>query len=103
MLGPIVRINPNEIHINDPTFYDKLYNFDVNLDKDPLFTRELGYVKNLQATNPTALHKNRRAAFGLYFSRMQITKLEGLIHQYANRMCGSIIHESKKGGAVYLR
>ena len=32
-LGPIVRINHQEVHIDDPDFYDKLYNFNPQLDK----------------------------------------------------------------------
>jgi hypothetical protein len=32
-LGPIVRINHQEVHIDDLDFYDTLYNFNPQLDK----------------------------------------------------------------------
>lgn len=32
-LGPIVRINPNEVHINDPACVDTIYNFNPNVWK----------------------------------------------------------------------
>ena len=31
--GPIVRINPFELHIADPEYYDVLFNFDPQLEK----------------------------------------------------------------------
>ncbi len=31
--GPIVRVNPSELHIDDPSFYDQLYNFGPELDR----------------------------------------------------------------------
>jgi len=31
--GPIVRVNPFEIHIDDPDYYDALFNFDPHLEK----------------------------------------------------------------------
>jgi hypothetical protein len=88
-----VRINPHEIHINNPEFYDKLYNSDPKLNKDPLMVRELGMTKNIENTVPWSVHRSRRAAFGVFFSRKQIIQLEGLIHKYANKMSDFIRKE----------
>jgi hypothetical protein len=33
MTGPIVRINSFELSIDDPDFYDSLYNFNPHLEK----------------------------------------------------------------------
>ena len=36
--GPVVRITPDEIHIDDPTFYDVLFNPTDMVDKLPFLT-----------------------------------------------------------------
>ena len=41
--GPIVRINPSELHIDDPSYYDSLFNFDPHLEK-----RRFAVGKSLQ-------------------------------------------------------
>lgn len=40
MIGPIIRINPWEVHIDgraDPAFWDVLYSNSNKLDKDPWY------------------------------------------------------------------
>ena len=32
-LGPIVRVAPFELHIDDPEFYDRIFNFGSQFDK----------------------------------------------------------------------
>ena len=98
-----MRVNPHEIHVNEPEFYEKLYNFSPELDKDPLHAREIGMQHNIQGTAEFVIHKRRKAAFGVYFSRMQITRIEGLIHAYANKLCDAIRKQKAEEGTVLMR
>ena len=41
-LGPIVRINPWELHINDPEFFDHQYTMTPKLNKEPWYYNFLG-------------------------------------------------------------
>ncbi|KAF2773718.1 benzoate 4-monooxygenase cytochrome P450 [Teratosphaeria nubilosa] len=81
--GPIVRINPTQIHINDPDFLDEIYaSGKRKRNRDAWF--------NLSATDGPLgwstfqtvdhdVHRMRRAALSPFFSKRNIHLLEGLI------------------------
>jgi hypothetical protein len=78
--GPIVRVGPNELHVNDPSFYETLYNFETFLDRP-----EVNLV-NLQHSASFELHKVRRRAFEPYFSKQSVATLEPLIRSNADKL-----------------
>jgi len=93
--GPIVRINPHELHINDADFYDKLYNFDQQLDK-----RVYPGVENLQHTPSSSLHKIRRRNLEPFFSRQSVTKLEWLIREGVEKLLDRMREAQRSKGPI---
>ena len=98
-LGPIVRINPNEVHINDPEFYHKLYNFDPAWSKSPAMVA-LSMHRNIEMTLESGLHKKRRAPFEEFFSRKEITAVEERIRKFSDKLCDAIREAGKKREAI---
>ena len=74
--GPIVRIAPREIHINEPLFSEELYSFKAKLDRDYGVTRHFGMDDATVFTVSHDLHRLRRAALAPYFSRNMLLSSE---------------------------
>ncbi|KAK1850219.1 trichodiene oxygenase [Colletotrichum chrysophilum] len=92
--GPIVRINPDEVHCNDPEFVEAIYaNGAKKRNKSEMFVA--GFANDLRnggfGTVDHVHHKLRRAAASKYFSRTQIQKLEWVIHQHAQRLADKFL------------
>ncbi|KAI9748899.1 MAG: hypothetical protein M1835_001689, partial [Candelina submexicana] len=88
--GPIIRINPHEIHVSDPDFYDELYNF-KRFDKYEWHTRQFGHPLSSANTVTHQLHKSRRGSVASYFSRGMILRLEKEVIQKAvEKLCKRI-------------
>lgn len=86
--GPVVRITPHEIHVNDPDFFsDELFSFNAKLDRYPEATKQFGIPDSTLFTVPHELHKSRRAALAPFFSRSTITKLESVIRGKVEKLC----------------
>ncbi|KAL9122102.1 MAG: hypothetical protein Q9187_001347 [Circinaria calcarea] len=86
--GPIVRISPRELHIDDPDFYDQLFGSTLRLDKDPYVVGQFGQILSTQATESASLHRLRRAALSPFFSQAKVFQLQGVITNKIEKLCG---------------
>ncbi|KAL8727597.1 MAG: hypothetical protein Q9166_005947 [cf. Caloplaca sp. 2 TL-2023] len=87
-LGPIIRINPHQLHINDPDYYDTLYSRDGRWDKDPYQVDSFGNTVSGFGTVDHDLHRMRRAAINPFFSKQKVTQLQPVIQRLADKLCG---------------
>ncbi|KAI4191380.1 MAG: hypothetical protein L6R41_000167 [Letrouitia leprolyta] len=99
--GPIVRINPYEIHINDPWFWDKLYvgGSQGKTDKWDWSIRMFGQVDNSAFdTLDHDKHRMRRAPWNPYFSKQSISRIQPLLIQNAvNKLCSKFAEYQAAG------
>lgn len=94
--GPIVRINPSDLHIEDSSFFNNLFNFDPELEKTKT------QLDNLQNTPSSEQHRIRRKAFNPFFSRGSILKLEPLIKDLVSKLCKRVAENGAGGKPVNL-
>lgn len=78
--GPIIRINPAEIHIADKTFFNTLYtNASHRRDKWAFYAKQFGADDWGFSTVDHDLHKLRRAALNPFFSAAKARELQPVI------------------------
>ncbi|OQE21558.1 hypothetical protein PENFLA_c014G03393 [Penicillium flavigenum] len=93
--GPILRINPHELHIKDPSYYDTLYGGPLNKrDRLPSFT-QTGLPLSAFETAPHGLHRERRKLLGPFLSTQSVTNLQPLIQEKVDLICS---HLSRRVG-----
>lgn len=101
LLGPIVRINPEELHCDDPDFADEIAPASTARVRD----RPRHFLKSFvgpakgatAATREHELHRRRKNAVSRFFSRAHMLQLEPEIHAMAQKMCDKILMCAGKG------
>ena len=91
LLGPIVRVSPHEVHVNDVEFLDPIYNppsrkrnkYLPNLKGLPL-DQSVGAAKNWE------IHRKRRDALNPFFSHKRVLDTEELVHGKVQEFCGTL-------------
>ena len=103
-LGPIVRINPYELSVNDTDldFMNRLYPVGKEVDKFWWSAGMFGNTDMTFGTIPHHLHKLRRAAFAKFFSPTYIRRLEPLLKDLVNLMIEKITEGIEAGKEVNL-
>ncbi|KAK1758505.1 cytochrome P450 CYP542B3 [Echria macrotheca] len=79
--GPVVRINPYEVHIGDAEFYSVLYPTTTNKRRDrwAFYARQFGAPGSGVGTVDHNLHRIRRSAINPFFSAQSVRKLQPVI------------------------
>ncbi|OJD34608.1 cytochrome p450 [Diplodia corticola] len=97
--GPIVRINPYELHVDDPDFYEQLYGGSGRrVEKLPWSAAMFGNDTSMIATVSQEHHRARRAPLNAFFSKQSVYKLEPMIRNAVSLLCSRFeeFRESKE-------
>ncbi|KAE8138621.1 cytochrome P450 [Aspergillus pseudotamarii] len=85
--GPIVRINPREIHISDPHYYDEIYAPSTRRrNKDAEFVSFSGMLHSTLSTTDHDVHRFRRGIVNNLFSKKSICGLSHLVEEKVHKL-----------------
>ena len=100
LYGPIVRINPDELHVKDPDWYEVLYTSGgAARDKYPPTASIFGADSSTFSTIHHEVHRRRRAALSSHFSKRTIAQTEPLLQEHVN-LLSEILRKSLAGDEV---
>ncbi|KAJ5296670.1 uncharacterized protein N7443_007563 [Penicillium atrosanguineum] len=96
--GPIVRINPREIHIKDPSYFAEIYSNGIQ-EKDPFMINVAPSPGSSFATIDHNLHRFRRAIVNPFFSKQAVVKMEHIVQDKVDR-AAKRLEQAKNNGTV---
>ena len=91
--GPIVRINPFEVHIQDSEFYPTVYAHSRAWDKPGYLKYRFNSAHGVVSTGPTEIHRHRRAAVSPFFTKRKVSEFAPLLQQQTNKLCKRLDQE----------
>ncbi|KAI9840233.1 MAG: hypothetical protein M1837_001816 [Sclerophora amabilis] len=91
--GPIVRINPHELHVDDPDYYEVVYSMSQSFDKMKVFQHRFNMGYSTFPTPESPIHKGRRAALAPFFAKRKILGHGPFMQSQMDRICERISDE----------
>ncbi|KAL5325161.1 hypothetical protein ACEPPN_006284 [Leptodophora sp. 'Broadleaf-Isolate-01'] len=100
--GPIIRISPYELHIDDPEYYETLYSWNSPRNKYEYYTVQFGNPKSNFSTVDHHHHRLRRQPQNPFFSKASILRLEPIINGMIDKLCTRMDIFKKSGEPMPL-
>lgn len=101
--GPVVRISPHELHVNKPSFLPELMPAGGRRrDKYARLTRMFGNSKASAVTLNHDLHRVRRGAMSKIFSKESVRRLEPIMTELIQKLCGRLKGFQETGEPINL-
>ncbi|KAI0109167.1 cytochrome P450 [Nemania sp. FL0031] len=91
--GPIIRINPWEVHISDPDYYDVLYATRSKHSKYEPWKKRMGLEGSTFETTHNSEHNRRRQAVAPFFTRQRVLNYLPYIQKCVDKLCEHIERE----------
>ncbi|TGJ85578.1 hypothetical protein E0Z10_g3226 [Xylaria hypoxylon] len=85
--GPIIRITPNEVHIQDSSFFETLYATNRPATKRRELAHRFNNPKSVFSTPEHDLHRIRRNALNPFFSKRSISERAQIIQRHIDVIC----------------
>ncbi|KAJ5738047.1 benzoate 4-monooxygenase cytochrome P450 [Penicillium malachiteum] len=102
--GPVIRINPNEIHIDDPYFFDQVFNQTNGRAEKPIGTAEaFGPYSSSLATQHHDLHRVRRSALNPFFSKKSVNDLVPVMWKPIYMLLDRLRNASQTGEVMNMK
>jgi hypothetical protein len=101
--GPIIRISPNALHVNDPDFYD-IYSGKVGEKRDK-YAWAMSHFNTPRAIVATVEHNHhrlRRGAVAQFFSKANIRKLDYVLKDNIKKFLGRLQEFEGSGEPVNI-
>ncbi|RAH68434.1 cytochrome P450 [Aspergillus aculeatinus CBS 121060] len=101
--GPIIRINPHEIVINDPDYYNTVYVASNTRRSEKWYTLlGTGLEGAMGMTMGHELHRRRRRHFDPFFSRLGVTQIEGVVLDEVQLLTDRLEGYRKSGRTIQM-
>lgn len=88
--GPIVRINPHSVHIDDPNYFSTIYTARDGFHRPEYVRWRFGSPHALISTPDHQWHRIKRKVQEPFFAKVRITRVSPAVWDKADKMCRNL-------------